>query len=340
MPCSPRACSRSTRATSRVRWPLLREALTLLRGCQPAAQPRLGADLVRSGRAGRHGTQVDGRTPEEWFAQALEEFTAPGRPCGRRMGPHASSPAARCAPVDLDLAHDRARSRARPRRARASTRSRPQLGAAGHDRARPRRRGPADELIARATSGHEDSGDRWHQAVALATAAGMATGRHDLDRAAGSLLDAMEIVDELPEDEATVNVLVAAFDFLAHVGRASDVAPIVGGLASRGLHAARAGGPHPASGAPARRLRHPANRTNRPALAPPRRHHDLEDHGHLVRGASPSLNRGGATPRCSRTRRGRRRRARGGSRGQGMNVTKPDPAQGTVIVVGIGLGDP
>jgi predicted ATPase/class 3 adenylate cyclase len=210
---------------------LLREA----RSCYVAASRGRSHAWVLTwfGRAGRAGTtEIDGHAPEHWFALALEEFEALEDAAGAGW---ALTLLSRCAlrAGDLDLAHDRARraldlaERGGIEQVAAAARRR--LATIAHARGDAQL---AEELIARAASGHEDSGDRWHQAVALATAAAMAIGRRDLDRAAGSLLDAMEIVDELPEDEATVNVLVAAFDFLVHVGRGPEVASIVGGLAS------------------------------------------------------------------------------------------------------------
>jgi hypothetical protein len=211
--------------------PLLREAL---RCYEASSRPVSHAwALTWFGRAGRAGTgEVDGRTPEEWFTQALEEFTAVSDVAGTGWS---LTLLARCAlrADQLDLAHERARSALEIAEThgidQVAAAARRWLAVIAHARGDT---GQADELIARAASGHEDTGDRWHHAIALATAAGIATGRHDLDRAAGSLLEAMDLVAELPEDEAMVNVLVAAFDFLVHVGRAAEVAPIVAGLAA------------------------------------------------------------------------------------------------------------
>jgi hypothetical protein len=190
--------------------------------------------LTWYGRAGRAGIgEVDGRTPEQWFAQALDEFEALGDGAG--MG-WSLTLLARCAlrVGDLTLADERARSALDLAEAggidQVAANAHRWLAVIAHARGDT---GRADELIARATQEHEDSGDRWHQAIALATAAGLAVGRQDVERAADVLTAAFAIVDELPgADEATAHVLVAALNFLVHTGHGTEVASIVGGLSA------------------------------------------------------------------------------------------------------------
>ncbi len=210
--------------------PLLREALTCF---EAAGRHRSHAwALTWFGRAGRAGTgEVDGRTPEDWFAQALAEFTSLRDFAG--MG-WSLALLARCAlrAHDLDLAEQRAQSALDLAEThgihQVAAGARRWLAVIAQTRGDTNR---AEDLIAHATSQHEDSGDKWHQAIALATAASMATARRDLDRAAASLFEAMDIVQHLPEDESSVSVLVAALDFLLQVERRTEVASVVSGLA-------------------------------------------------------------------------------------------------------------